>query len=116
MAGATKYSQERLEFINAVIANGQSESGVIDLVGKIVVALITPAALDGVVFTLKISSDGITFYDYYDILGNLLNITVAPDRWIGFLPVDFANVRYLKFVSDASESAERILKIAARGM
>jgi hypothetical protein len=109
------YAQERLEFITLTIENGQTTSDVADLIGKSPVAIITPAALTGTSFTVKLSNDNSTFYDFYNTSGSQVSITVSTSRYIGFAIADFYCARYLKLVSGSSEVAEREIILVVRG-
>jgi hypothetical protein len=90
------YGQDRLEKREVVIDNGQTTSNAIDVEGMILVGIITPPALTGTIFYFKVSDDGDTFYDYYNVGGAEVNIDVAPSIWIGLVPVDFAGVQNIK--------------------
>ena len=112
----SKYTQDRLEFDEVTIAISGTVSTIVDLIGKVPVGIIPPAALTGTAFTIQLSEDGSTFYNFYNTSGTQASITVAVDRWIGFTPGDFAGARYMKLVSGSTEAAERTITIVMRGM
>lgn len=102
--------------LSAVIASGQTKSGVIDLSGCVLVGLLTPSALTGTVFTFEAatSADGM-FLPVYDAAGALVSVTVAASRFISILPSDLAGIQYLKIVSGSAEGAARTINLSCRG-
>jgi hypothetical protein len=112
----TNYTQERLESSTATILSGQTESSAIDVLGKVLVGIITPAALTGTAFTLKVSQDGTTFRDYYNTSGSQVSITVGTNRHIGIVSNDFGGIRWIKLVSGSAEGADRNITVILRGM
>jgi hypothetical protein len=102
--------------LSAVIASGQTKSGVIDLSGCVLVGILTPAALTGTSFSFEASTaaDG-TFLPVYDISGNPVSVDVGTSRFIAILPSDLAGIQYLKLVSGSSEGAQRIIGLSCRG-
>jgi len=113
------YTQNRIEaeaIDIATIALGQQTSDAINVKGRILVGVRTPAALTGTTLTLQISIDGTTFLNYYNSDGNLITITMAPDRHIGLLPADLAGVQRIKIVSGSAEGAQRQIQLVFRGI
>lgn len=112
----SSYLQERLELETAIIANGQTTSGAINCYGRVLVGIITPAALTGTSFKIQVSYDGITYLSYYNLSGSELNIAVGANRHIGLLPADFAGAKFFKIISNSAEGAARTIKTIMRGM
>ena len=111
----SEFSNTPYEIETVTIASGQTESSAIKTLGRVIVGIITPAALTGTVFNFKISEDGTTYRDYYTTSNSLVAISVSTDRHIGILPSDFAGCRFLKIVSGSAEGDDREIKIQLRG-
>ena len=116
-------STEKNVFINSVIntqkvtiLSGFSESSVLDLAGSTMKTIILPDSFTGGTIAFKISDDGITYHDYYNADDALVFITCTAGRAYGVTANDFYSIRYVKLVSDATESADREIKILCRGV
>ncbi len=109
----TKYLGN-LTYNVATIASGQTASGAIDLQGLLLCQLIMPSALTGTSISFQSSHDNVTFNDVYNDTNTQITITVAVDRTYNIDPKDFAGVRYLKIVSNASEGADRSIGVMTR--
>lgn len=103
-----------LNSLTATIASGQTVGAAVDLLGMYLVAFVTPAALTGATFTFQASADNATFAPLYAANGSAYSIPVGTSRYIQVPPPDFAGIRYLKFVSNLSEGADRSLTLLVR--
>lgn len=99
--------------VPAVIANGATESGVVDLSYYKLAAIQIPA-MTGTTLTFKAaeSANG-TFYPVYKDDGTLATLTVSGGRIVAvdIVAGSLAALRYIKLVSGASEAAERTLTL-----
>jgi len=89
---------EAIETTTATIANGASLSGVIDLGGRKLVAIVMSGSWTAASLTFQASPDGVTYYDVYDgateravVVAASYYSALAIGNWIGF--------RYLKIRS-----------------
>lgn len=95
------------------IANSATVSSTLSLQGsRILLGLITPAALTGTTFTFKGSIDGTNFYNLYNE-GTAYSVTVAVDRFIALDRETFDGVRYVQVVSGSVEGASRSIKVVS---
>lgn len=88
----------------ATIAVSASLSGIVDLNGQILTAIVIPAATEGTSMTFQQSADGTNFYDVYKDDGTEYSITVAASRYIVVDQSKFAGVRWLKVRTGTSGS------------
>lgn len=103
----------------AVIANGDSLSGAVDVGDGGMVALQMPSSWTTANLTFQASIDNSTFNNVYDGSGTELEITAAASRYIVLPPTTFAGMRWVKIRSGTSGSAvaqggARTIKIAVR--
>ena len=98
----------------ATIANGATESGVIDLSGGKVAAIEFPAAFTGATVTLKAADkqDG-TFKAVVNDTGTAYSITVTANSIVALdsVSLGIAAIRFIKLVSVSAEGAARSLVI-----
>ncbi len=97
--------------IDATILSGQTTSAAIDVYGTTLKTIYMPAAFTGTKLNFKVSEDNVTFYDYANINNNLVEVTITAGRAYGLAAIDFASIQFLKLVSDASEAADRTIKL-----
>jgi len=98
----------------ATIANGATESNVIDL-GQATLCGIYVPDITGTSLSFKASNTATgTFAPIKDGAGSLVSKTVADNDYIYLDPVIFAGVRFLKIVSGSTELAAREFLLAAR--
>jgi hypothetical protein len=91
---------------SAVIANGASLSGVIDLEQLNITGLLIPAAWTAADITFQVSPDGTTFGDLVDSSGNEVKLSgIAAGKFIGVNLAEASGVRYLKIRSGTSAAA-----------
>jgi len=113
---SNSYVQDRIfKYTDVTIANGQTESEAIDIVGGVPVGYLAPAVMTGTSFTFKVSDDGVTFSEYYNTDGNQITASVNAGKRTGLIPYDFEGCQFIKLVSSSAESAERLIKVYLRG-
>lgn len=98
---------------DAVIANGGTVSGAIDL-GEGHLAGLQFATMTGVALTIQASDAIDGTFVLVNLRGGALSITMASDRYITLLPEEFAGLRFIKLVSGSAEGAERTIKTFVR--
>lgn len=104
---------------DAVIANGASLSGAIDLGVARLVGLSIPANIDGATTLSFVASyDGGVWNNVYDSVGAEKTVTVAPSRRVILSPADFYGIRHLKVrlgtaAAPVVNAADRTLKLIA---
>jgi len=116
MAIIENFTTQLIPPLVAVIQSGQSESNIINPYATTVKTIFMPAAFDGTAITFKISYDGLTFYNYYNIDNILVSITCSAGRAYGLGAIDFYSIQHLKIVSNATESAERQINLLTRSI
>jgi hypothetical protein len=116
MGEVNQYTSLILKTVNATILNGQSKSNIIDVKGTSIKTIFLPAAFDGSTLTFEISEDGTNFFPYYNINNMPITIDVTAGRAYGLAAIDLYSIQFLKIVSSATESAERIIKLIARAI
>ncbi len=88
------------------IAVGQTETPIINLEGLILLKIAVPSSLIGTVLSFKVDSDLTiaNLKEYIKTDGTTVEITVTPDKVVGIVPQDFAGVKYIQIVSDATQT------------
>lgn len=107
----------------AVIANGESQSNVVDLEMYVLCGIHMPAGWTAAAITFLAgheNEDGGTDYlPIYDTTGSEVSVTTAAGRHVVIAPSVFAGVRWLKLRSGTSgtpvnQGADRTLHLVAR--
>ncbi len=80
--------------------------------GRTVLALRTPATLNGTEFKFQASTDGDNFFALYNGSTEYA-VTVAASRYIALNTEVMAGVRFLKVVSGSSEAAARTISVVS---
>ena len=111
MSQITNYLNSIIDPIQTTIASGQTESSPIDVYGTTLKTIFLPSAFDGTSITFQVSYDGTTYYDYYNVDNQAVTVTCSANRAYGWLANDFYSIRFLKLVSNATESADRIITL-----
>ena len=99
----------------ATIANGETESDSIRSGSYILLGIYVPAGFNGTAISFKASFDDETYQDIHDVSG-LLALPVTADTYLSIDPQLLAGCRYLKIVSNAAESAERLVGVSRRSV
>lgn len=112
------FLQDKIECTDLLIDISADDdlTNALDLRGKVLVGILTPASLTSTAMTFQFSNDNTTFTDLYDSSGNQVSITVAASRFIGLLAEDFAAARYLKIATASGESADRTITAIMRAI
>jgi hypothetical protein len=106
---------EAIETATATIANGASLSGVVDLGGRKLVAIVMPGTWTAASLTFQASPDGVTYYNVYD--GATERALVVAASYYSALNIgDWVGFRYLKIrsgtaASAVNQAAERVLTL-----
>lgn len=99
--------------VAATIANGQTKSAAVALIGVSILGIVTPAAIDGTVLTFEVSADGTTYVPLYDATNVQVSVTIAASRGYYLDPAIFAAWRYAKLVATQS-TADRAYTLLTR--
>lgn len=110
------YTQDRIECTDLTVAISTTTSNVLDLRGKVLVALVMPAALTSTAITFQGSTDNSTFKQMTGSTGTALSCTVAASKHVCFVSNDFASARYLKLIMGTAESAARTITAVMRAV
>ena len=86
---------EAIDTKTAVIENGGSLSGAVDLGGRKLVAIVMPSSWTTAGLTFQASPDGVTYYNLYDG-GTERGLTVAASYYSALAIGDWVGIRYLK--------------------
>ena len=115
---ATKDFQPVINFdLEVVIADGQTTSNAVDLLGTTLGSFTTDSSLDGTSFTFLASNElAGTYLPLKNMKDdNSLTAVVSPSGWYVTNPADFAYVRFLKIVSGTAQSgAATTIKLVNR--
>jgi hypothetical protein len=100
-----------------VIANGDTESGVINTGGMCLCGIFLPAAFTGTALTFEAcdTSAGTFVPVMSTTSGTALSYTVAQGTYCAVDPKDFQGIRFLKLISGSSEAAARTLLCSLKG-
>lgn len=99
------------------VANGQTVSAVVDLDGRVLCGILTPAVLEATAMTFQTSHDGVNFVALVDESGTAVGVSgVAPSKDIslGNELTHFYGVKYLKVVLGTATGADRVLGLRTR--
>ena len=88
-----------------VVFDSSNTSGIFDCGGSVAIAILPDEDFTGSVLSLKWSIDGLYFYSVQDATGNTVSISVSSNTVSLLTPSDLLAFRYVKFVSDQSETA-----------
>lgn len=105
-----------IDYSAVSILSGQTTSAAIDLNGRTLCGFIMPAALTGTALSIT-ASDSLTgtYLTLQDGDGADFSLAIAASKWIPINNVNLtASLRFIKLVSNASEGADRTIKIAKR--
>lgn len=93
----------------AFIASGGTTSGAIDTEGYAVSGVYVPSAVNGTVFQLHCSYDGLTFRPVY-INGSDDVYQMAASKRVPVYPDDY-RARFVKVVTGTAQTAERMFVV-----
>lgn len=94
------------------IAAGSDTSDILNLEGSSIVAIISPVGFEGTTITFEASEveDGTYVQVTRATDGNVVTASVIANKHVLLLIDDFLGAKYIKIVSSATESAERVLE------
>lgn len=116
MSEASQYTGLIVETIETTIANGETKSAIINMKGISLKTILLPAVFDGSNLAFEVSDNGIDFYPYYNINNVVVAIDITAGRAYGVAAIDFYSIQYMKIVSNASQAADRTIKLIGRGI
>lgn len=87
-----------LQTAPAAIANGNSQSDVINVAPLVPVGIILPAAWTAASLTFLVSVDGTTFYPLQDMSGEV-SVTVTAGQYVALDPAIFIGIISMKLRS-----------------
>lgn len=104
---------------SAVIAQDGNLSGVVDLVGRVLVAIQMPNAWTAANLTFQGGMTAAALNNVYNQNGVEVTVTADKDRYITIDPADLASVRYIKVRSGTAavpvaQAAARTLTLVVR--
>lgn len=105
-----------LTSFDVVIPNGQDTTGEIRTAGIPILRIEMPAAFDGTKLLFEGSHDGQNYHAYKNSLGEPVQVRVSANDSIGIAPIDFLGINFIKIRSDATETADRTIKIITRAI
>jgi len=113
-----------VEALTATIANGAALSGAVDLKGRQIIGLITPAGWTSAAVTFSVSYDGSTYVDLFDKDGEVSltdSTVIGADRMVALDPVRLLGARYVKVrsgtaASPTNQGAERVFSVLTRSV
>ena len=115
MAIATsQYSPIIITDKTAIVLTGQTVSEAVDLLGTVLVGILTTDTLVGGSLSFESSIDGAAFFPVYNDAAIPLAISIKPDRFIALDITDFASMRFIKVVSDATETSDVTFQLLTR--
>lgn len=105
-------ASDKLAFKTVTISNGSTTSEAIDLGVYTFKGLTLPASFDGSNISFE-SSDSLagTYSPIYNYLGALYTIPVAAGRSFRWEDRDFEAERFIRIVSDSTESSDRTITL-----
>lgn len=95
--------------LTAVVADGQTTSGEVNLQGSTLCGVFLPSGMEGTSLAFTVSDQpGGTFLALTDA-GDAVSYTVAASRYVALNPSLFAGVRYLKLVVGSQTGAVTVV-------
>lgn len=90
---------------DVTIADGATESGIINLKNRSLVGITLDSALDGTSLTFLVSpTEGGAYQEMIDGLGSAVSKTVASSKYLKLDPLDTLGIQYLKIKSGTAQS------------
>jgi hypothetical protein len=102
--------QLRLSDAVVIATSGTTSTSILFQGNRVAIAVITPSSLTGTSFTFQVSVDDSTYVNLFDE-GSAYTLSAAGSRFIALKRQPFEGVRYLRIVSNLSESANRTIII-----
>lgn len=100
---------------SVTILAGQVVSDAVDMLGTVLVAILTKDALAiATSVSFLVSVDGVDFFPAFNDASVPLAIAVQPNRHIAMEITDFASIRFMKLVTDTIEASDVTFTLIAR--
>jgi hypothetical protein len=109
-----------VEYLDVLIANGQSLSGAVDMGDRALVGALISAAWTAAGLSFQASPDGVTYGKMLDATGaEITAAAVAAGNYVATDPKHWVGVRFMKLVSgtngtQVTQGADRLIRIACR--
>jgi len=119
MTSELSFSNDKFYDLTATIANGQTDSGVIDLSGLELVGFFIPSNFTATSITIKAaSSAGGTFVTAQDGYGSDYSITVGASKYVPIHNFNvIAGLRFIKLTAGATQTpSDAIITLALRAL
>jgi len=101
-----------LVFVDIAIAGTGTTSATVDLVGKTLVGIITPASLSSTGLTFNVSDDNSTFRTLTDTANSAIAVVVdTTSTQYVLTPSTFAGVRFVQVEAGSSETAKTFILV-----
>lgn len=89
-----------IQEVTTTIAVGQTTSPTIEVDGLTILKFWLPVNFNGAKLTFKLSNNNVDFYDYYNALGEQVELVTVGTRVVGITSNDFLGVKHLKIIQD----------------
>lgn len=97
------------------ITAGQTVSSSADLLGTVVIALLTEDTMAvATSITFEASVDGVSFFPAFNDASVPLAVSIQENRYIALDIVDFASIRFIKVVLDTIEAGDVTITLISR--
>ncbi len=102
---STQFSNTRSK-INVTIANGATESSVIDTSGTALGALFLPINLAGTTIKIQASYDGVNFFNIRTSENAIVEVGFTAGDCTLWQYGDLKNVQFIKLITDVAQTAD----------
>lgn len=109
-----RQTKVRVEHRDAIIANGEQESAVVDLTGFTLCGIHLPADLTGTALTILVENGKGVYTTMADGAGSDVSYTVAASKYIPVSPSRFSGCNKIKVKSGSAEEAARTITLSLR--
>ena len=92
--------------INVSIANGATESSVIDTSGAALGALFLPANIVGATIKIQASHDGVNFFNIRTSENAIVQVEFTAGNCILWQFGDLKNIQFIKLVTNVAQTAD----------
>ncbi len=119
MTSEINYSSDKFYDLTATIANGQTDSGVIDLSGLELVGLFIPSNFSATSLTFQAAtSAGGTFVGVQDGYGSAYSLSVAASKYVPIHNFNvIAGLRFLKLTAASAQTpTDAVITLALRSL
>ena len=103
---AESYGTQRIDGIEIILADGETETTAAVLHGTTLAGFYIPSGFSGANIEFQSSHNGVDFFVVYGATGSDETRPAAASRYIFINPQCFYGCRYLKLVSDVAQSGD----------